>query len=94
MFLQFLEELKLIGISSLSNLVEKNGGWPITMSSKEWYRRGYKKWQQVSNIMQDNLFDNGLYQIGVMVDDKKSDSNVIIVGILFIFRVIIYNLNI
>ncbi|XP_029177304.1 neprilysin-1-like [Nylanderia fulva] len=71
------QTLKKIGINSLSGIVRENGGWPIVMSPFEWVSRGPKTWQQVSNILQGNLFDNGLYGITVMVDDKKSDNNVI-----------------
>ncbi|XP_070152530.1 endothelin-converting enzyme 1-like [Polyergus mexicanus] len=72
-----VETLKKIGINSLRRVVRKNGGWPMTMSPVEWKLKGFKHWQQISDIMQNNLFDNGLYSIAVMVDDKKSDSNVI-----------------
>ncbi|XP_011876235.1 PREDICTED: endothelin-converting enzyme 1-like [Vollenhovia emeryi] len=71
------EELKKIGISALSKVVKKNGGWPMTMSPREWKRKGYKTWQQVSDVLQNNMFDNGLYEILVSVDEKKSDTNVI-----------------
>ncbi|XP_072755626.1 endothelin-converting enzyme 1-like [Anoplolepis gracilipes] len=71
------ETLKIIGINGLNRVVEENGGWPMTMSRLEWKLRGYDKWQQISDILQDNLFDNGLYSIVVMPDDKKSDTNVI-----------------
>lgn len=63
--------------------MQENGGWPIAMSPSEWILKGSIIWQQVSDILQKNLFDNGLYSIAVMVDDKKSDSNVITVCILF-----------
>ncbi|XP_011169776.2 endothelin-converting enzyme 1 [Solenopsis invicta] len=73
------EELKKIGISALSRVVTKNGGWPMTMSPREWKRKEYTKWQQISDILQANSFDNGLFGIAVSVDDKNSDSNIIIV---------------
>lgn len=69
--------LKKVGINSLRRIVQENGGWPIAMSPSEWILKGSIIWQQVSDILQKNLFDNGLYSIAVMVDDKKSDSNVI-----------------
>lgn len=64
--------------------MRKFGGWPMAMSPKEWKRKGCKTWQQVSDILQDNMFDNGLYGILVSVDDKNSDTNVITVRALFI----------
>lgn len=57
----------------------------MTMSHREWKWKGYKTWQQVSDILQTtNMFNNGLFGITVSVDDKKSDTNVIVVRILFI----------
>ncbi|XP_024875527.1 endothelin-converting enzyme homolog [Temnothorax curvispinosus] len=73
------EELKKIGISALREVVRKNGGWPMTMSPGEWERKEYNRtWQQVSDILQNNVFDNGLYRISITEDNKESDINIII----------------
>ncbi|XP_024875528.1 endothelin-converting enzyme 2-like [Temnothorax curvispinosus] len=73
------EELRKIGISALREVVRKNGGWPMTMSPRE--RKEYNRtWQEVSDILQNNMFDNGLYRISVGVNYKESDTNII--GIL------------
>lgn len=81
-FACFSEELKNVGISALNRLVQKNGGWPMAMSVKEWQIKG-KPWQRISDIMMGNMFSNGLYGIIVQVDDKKSSNHVIFVCILF-----------
>lgn len=90
----FSEELQKIGISALSQVVKKNGGWPMTMSAREWKRKGYKTWQQVSDILQDNMFNNGLYGILVGVDEKQSDTNVINVRILLVYNKYLYTRNV
>lgn len=54
----------------------------MAMSIKEWQMKRYT-WQQISNFMHNNMFDNGLYNIIVEVDDKESDKHVIFVSILF-----------
>lgn len=71
------ETLEKIGISGLRRVVKMNGGWPITMTSREWRWKGYKMWQQVSNLLEKNMLYNGLYGITVSVDEKKSDTNII-----------------
>lgn len=57
----------------------------MTKSFWEWELKGYKTWQKISDKLQDNMFFNGLYGILVLVDDKKSDTNVITVRIPFMF---------
>ena len=81
----FVETLTNNGIRSLTRLVRNNGGWPMTMSRIEWQLKGAATWQEISNVLQDNFFENGLYRIKVMEDNKKSDTNVITVCILFLY---------
>ena len=81
----FVETLTNNGIKGLTRVVRNNGGWPMTMSRIEWQLKGVTTWQQISNILQDNFFENGLYRIKVMEDNKKSDTNVITVCILFLY---------
>ena len=80
----FIETLTKNGIKDLTTVVRNNGGWPITMFRNEWQLNGNKTWQQISNILQDNFFGNGLYDVKVRVD-KKSYTNVITVCILFLY---------
>ena len=80
-----LETLEKIGIKGLARVVQKNGGWPITMSRPAWELNVNKTWQEISDISQDNSFDKGLYSIMVLPNHKKSDTNAIHVCILFLY---------
>lgn len=79
---RFLKDIKAVGKSNLSAIVNSYGGWPIVMSHHDWNEKNLT-WQDVSTIIHKKEFDNGFYNIHVFIDSKMSNSNVIYVCILY-----------
>ncbi|XP_020278779.1 neprilysin-like [Pseudomyrmex gracilis] len=75
-FAQCMEDSEPVGRSNLSAIVNSYGGWPIVMSHHDWNKKNLT-WQDISTIIHEKQFDNGLYNIYVFIDSKMSNSNVI-----------------
>lgn len=77
LYIYFLDERKLAGMSDINKLIQKYGGWPMSMSLADWEEKSNVTWQQISDKITNDTFHNGLYDIAVTIDHKKSDSYII-----------------
>ena len=58
------------------NIIEKIGGWPMTMSNNAWIKKGVS-WQKVAQYYANIVGGYSLFTIGIQPDAVNSSVQII-----------------